>query len=179
LARDGAAVTGEDAADLIDMAFPNSKKRADDRKRWLGGFVDGTRVDLDTDRLYVSDFINTASPTMNRVGSVDAFLIASGVVVARSRPAARCRVSHHLATSCLRCLQAAYQLQHQCGRRDAYRQCQQLEAPCVSSIQDAALLAAARSMDDEAMERHVHCASARAGNRGHAAWRCTIVEITA
>ncbi|MCW0208262.1 MAG: toprim domain-containing protein, partial [Achromobacter sp.] len=55
-ALDDAAVTGEDAADLIDMAF--SKKRADDRKRWLGGFVDGTRVDLNTDRLYVSDFIN-------------------------------------------------------------------------------------------------------------------------
>lgn len=41
---------------LIDMAF--NKKKADDRKEWLRGFVPGTYMDHDVDEVPISDFIN-------------------------------------------------------------------------------------------------------------------------
>ncbi|GAA5985936.1 hypothetical protein JCM10908_006339 [Rhodotorula pacifica] len=41
---------------LIDMAF--NKKKADDRKEWLRGFVPGTYMDHDVDVVPISDFIN-------------------------------------------------------------------------------------------------------------------------
>ncbi|GAA5893645.1 hypothetical protein JCM6882_007868 [Rhodosporidiobolus microsporus] len=47
--------TQEDRA-LIDMAF--NKKKADDRKEWLRGFVPGTFMDHDVDEVPISDFIN-------------------------------------------------------------------------------------------------------------------------
>ncbi|GAA5954900.1 hypothetical protein JCM10213_000372 [Rhodosporidiobolus nylandii] len=47
--------TQEDRA-LIDMAF--NKKKADDRKEWLRGFVPGTYMDHDVDEVPISDFIN-------------------------------------------------------------------------------------------------------------------------
>ncbi|GAA5989920.1 hypothetical protein JCM11641_002811 [Rhodosporidiobolus odoratus] len=49
------ASTTEDRA-LIDMAF--NKKKADDRKEWLRGFVPGTFMDHDVDEVPISDFIN-------------------------------------------------------------------------------------------------------------------------
>ncbi|GAA5863655.1 hypothetical protein JCM3774_001204 [Rhodotorula dairenensis] len=48
-------LTIEDRA-LIDMAF--NKKKADDRKEWLRGFVPGTYMDHDVDVVPISDFIN-------------------------------------------------------------------------------------------------------------------------
>jgi DNA gyrase/topoisomerase IV subunit B len=55
-AVDDPMVTGYDPNDLIDLAF--SKKRADDRKEWLRGYVPGTHVDYDVERMLVSDFIH-------------------------------------------------------------------------------------------------------------------------
>ncbi|BGP57010.1 DNA topoisomerase 2 [Rhodotorula sphaerocarpa] len=48
-------LTIEDRA-LIDMAF--NKKKADDRKEWLRGFVPGTYMDHDVDEVPICDFIN-------------------------------------------------------------------------------------------------------------------------
>ncbi|GAA6056524.1 DNA topoisomerase 2 [Rhodotorula toruloides] len=48
-------LTPEDRA-LIDMAF--NKKKADDRKEWLRGFVPGTYMDHDVDEVPIKDFIN-------------------------------------------------------------------------------------------------------------------------
>ncbi|GAA5856986.1 hypothetical protein JCM8547_008496 [Rhodosporidiobolus lusitaniae] len=47
--------TQEDRA-LIDMAF--NKKKADDRKEWLRGFVPGTFMNHDVKEVPISDFIN-------------------------------------------------------------------------------------------------------------------------
>ncbi|GAA5906736.1 DNA topoisomerase 2 [Sporobolomyces salmoneus] len=47
--------TAEDRA-LIDMAF--NKKKADDRKEWLRGFVPGTFMNHNVDQVPISDFIN-------------------------------------------------------------------------------------------------------------------------
>lgn len=48
------AGTGD--GELIDMAF--SKKRAEDRKRWLQGYREGTFVDHSVRELTFSDFVN-------------------------------------------------------------------------------------------------------------------------
>ncbi|GAA6023335.1 hypothetical protein JCM10207_005750, partial [Rhodosporidiobolus poonsookiae] len=48
-------LTTDDRA-LIDLAF--NKKKADDRKEWLRGFVPGTYMDHDVDEVPISDFIN-------------------------------------------------------------------------------------------------------------------------
>ncbi|BGP42027.1 DNA topoisomerase 2 [Rhodotorula kratochvilovae] len=48
-------LTNDDRA-LIDMAF--NKKKADDRKEWLRGFVPGTYMDHDVDEVPIRDFIN-------------------------------------------------------------------------------------------------------------------------
>ncbi|GAA5960302.1 hypothetical protein JCM3765_002536 [Sporobolomyces pararoseus] len=42
--------------ELIDMAF--NKKKADDRKEWLRGFVPGTFMNHNVDQVPISDFIN-------------------------------------------------------------------------------------------------------------------------
>lgn len=47
---------GNNDGELIDMAF--SKKRAEDRKRWLQGYRDGTFVDHSSRELTFSDFVN-------------------------------------------------------------------------------------------------------------------------
>lgn len=49
------ALQGEDKA-LIDLAF--SKKKADDRKEWLQGFLPGTHLDPHLNDIPISDFIN-------------------------------------------------------------------------------------------------------------------------
>ncbi|KAG7664140.1 TOP2 [[Candida] subhashii] len=49
------ALQGDDR-DLIDLAF--SKKKADDRKEWLQGFLPGTHLDPNLDDIPISDFIN-------------------------------------------------------------------------------------------------------------------------
>ena len=56
--------------DLIDLAF--SKKRADDRKEWLRGFVEGTHVDYGAgvERLLVSDFISKELILFSRADNV-------------------------------------------------------------------------------------------------------------
>ncbi|CAM1511378.1 Fc.00g088910.m01.CDS01 [Cosmosporella sp. VM-42] len=43
-------------ADLFDLAF--SKKKADARKEWLGGFIPGTFLDHSTKSITYSDFVN-------------------------------------------------------------------------------------------------------------------------
>ncbi|CDJ33845.1 DNA topoisomerase II, putative [Eimeria mitis] len=48
--------TGSGDGELIDMAF--SKKRAEDRKRWLQGYREGTFVDHSMRELTFSDFVN-------------------------------------------------------------------------------------------------------------------------
>ncbi|GAA5821381.1 hypothetical protein JCM3770_000346, partial [Rhodotorula araucariae] len=48
-------LTNDDRA-LIDMAF--NKKKADDRKEWLRGFVPGTYMNHDVDEVPIRDFIN-------------------------------------------------------------------------------------------------------------------------
>ena len=47
---------GSGDGELIDMAF--SKKRAEDRKRWLQGYREGTFVDHSLRELTFSDFVN-------------------------------------------------------------------------------------------------------------------------
>jgi len=54
-AMDEPQETGYSADDLIDLAF--SKKRADDRKDWIGKFEPGTFVDYDVEKMFISDFI--------------------------------------------------------------------------------------------------------------------------
>ncbi|CDJ41830.1 DNA topoisomerase II, putative [Eimeria tenella] len=49
-------LTGTGDGELIDMAF--SKKRAEDRKRWLQGYREGTFVDHSVRELTFSDFVN-------------------------------------------------------------------------------------------------------------------------
>lgn len=46
----------EDDKQYIDLAF--SKKKADDRKEWLQGFIPGTHLDPDLTEIPISDFIN-------------------------------------------------------------------------------------------------------------------------
>lgn len=48
--------TGSGDGELIDMAF--SKKRTEDRKRWLQGYREGTFVDHSSRELTFSDFVN-------------------------------------------------------------------------------------------------------------------------
>ncbi|EGW35747.1 DNA topoisomerase 2 [Spathaspora passalidarum NRRL Y-27907] len=49
------ALQGDDK-ECIDLAF--SKKKADDRKEWLQGFLPGTHLDPDLNDIPISDFIN-------------------------------------------------------------------------------------------------------------------------
>ncbi|XP_026192952.1 DNA topoisomerase 2 [Cyclospora cayetanensis] len=49
-------LSGSNDGELIDMAF--SKKRAEDRKRWLQGYREGTFVDHSVRELTFSDFVN-------------------------------------------------------------------------------------------------------------------------
>lgn len=49
------ALQGEDAS-YIDLAF--SKKKADERKDWLQGFIPGTHLDPEINEIPISDFIN-------------------------------------------------------------------------------------------------------------------------
>ncbi|KAF7545687.1 hypothetical protein G7046_g9505 [Stylonectria norvegica] len=52
----GFEVMKTEEADLFDLAF--SKKKADARKEWLGGFVPGTFLDHSTKSITYSDFVN-------------------------------------------------------------------------------------------------------------------------
>jgi DNA topoisomerase-2 len=47
---------GEDDGQAIEMAF--SKKRVEDRKRWLSGYVPGTYLDQSVDEISYSDFVH-------------------------------------------------------------------------------------------------------------------------
>lgn len=47
---------GDDDADAIEMAF--SKKRVEDRKRWLSGFIPGTYLDQSVDAISYADFVH-------------------------------------------------------------------------------------------------------------------------
>ena len=49
-------LSAEDSGDVIDMAF--SKKRVQDRKRWLTDFEAGTFVDYSVDLMSYNDFVN-------------------------------------------------------------------------------------------------------------------------
>ena len=49
-------VSTQEDRELIDMAF--NKKKADNRKEWLRGFVPGTFMDHNVDAIPLSDFIN-------------------------------------------------------------------------------------------------------------------------
>lgn len=49
---------GEEDGQAIEMAF--SKKRVEDRKRWLGGYMPGTYLDQSVDTISYSDFVHKA-----------------------------------------------------------------------------------------------------------------------
>ncbi|KIY91888.1 DNA topoisomerase 2, partial [Monoraphidium neglectum] len=49
---------GDEDGQAIEMAF--SKKRVEDRKKWLSGFVPGTYLDQSVDTISYSDFVHKA-----------------------------------------------------------------------------------------------------------------------
>ena len=48
--------TGEEDGEAIDMAF--SKKKIEDRKRWLQSYVPGTYLDQSESQISYSDFVH-------------------------------------------------------------------------------------------------------------------------
>lgn len=55
-AKKFSSLTEEDRA-LLDMAF--NKKKADDRKEWLRGYVQGSFMDYNKPQIAVSEFVNS------------------------------------------------------------------------------------------------------------------------
>ena len=49
---------GEQDDEAIELAF--SKKKIEERKAWLAGFVPGTYLDQSVDQISYSDFVNKA-----------------------------------------------------------------------------------------------------------------------
>ena len=57
--RPALAPPGDEDAQALEMAF--SKKRVEDRKKWLSGYVPGTFLDQSVDTISYSDFVHKAS----------------------------------------------------------------------------------------------------------------------